>query len=122
MITIPDGTYRGQKGERQTWGLPATVLASANADDEVIYYLVKVVFDNFEDLKKQSALYTGITREGAVDNGRTAPYHPAALKYYEEGVVLYSGLPGAGANRFPSIALSPFVLLGGLRCRLNGRT
>jgi len=84
MITIPDGTYRGQTGDRETWGLPATVLASANADDEVIYYLVKVVFDNFEDLKKQSALYTGITREGAVDNGRTAPYHPAALKYYKE--------------------------------------
>jgi len=84
MITIPDGTYRGQKGDRTTWGLPATVLASADADDEVIYNLVKVVFDNFEDLKKQSSLYTGITREGAVDNGRTAPYHPAALKYYKE--------------------------------------
>ena len=84
MITILDGTYRGQKGDRETWGLPATVLASADADEEVIYYLVKVVFDNFEDLKKQSSLYTGITREGAVDNGRTAPYHPAALKYYKE--------------------------------------
>jgi len=84
MITIPDGTYKGQKGDRITWGLPATVLASANADDEVIYYLVKVVFDNFEDLKKQSSLYTGITRKSAIGNGRTAPYHPAALKYYKE--------------------------------------
>ncbi|MFV2092719.1 MAG: TAXI family TRAP transporter solute-binding subunit [Hyphomicrobiales bacterium] len=84
MVTIPDGTYKGQKGDRTTWGLPATVNASADADDEVIYYLVKVVFDNFEDLKKQSSLYTGITREGAIDNGRTAPYHPAALRYYKE--------------------------------------
>lgn len=84
MITIPAGTYKGQTEDRTTWGLPATVAASADADDEVIYNLVKVVFDNFEDLKKQSSLYTGITREGAIDNGRTAPYHPAALRYYKE--------------------------------------
>ncbi len=84
MITIPAGTYRGQDTDRTTWGLPATVLASANADDEVIYNLVKAVFDNFEGLKAQSSLYIGITREGAVTDGRSVPYHPAALRYYKE--------------------------------------
>ncbi len=84
MINIPAGTYRGQDTDRMTWGLPATVLASADADDEVIYNLVKAVFDNFEDLKLQSSLYTGITREGAVSNGRSVPYHPAALRYFQE--------------------------------------
>jgi uncharacterized protein len=83
-ITIPAGTYRGQENDRTTWGLPATVLASADADDEVIYNLVKSVFDNFEDLKKQSSIYTGATREGAVSAGRSVPYHPAALRYYKE--------------------------------------
>jgi len=84
MITIPAGTYRGQESDRTTWALPATVLASADADDEVIYNLVKAVFDNFEDLKLQSSLYAGITREGAVKAGRSVPYHPAALRYFKE--------------------------------------
>jgi uncharacterized protein len=83
-VTIPAGTYRGQDEDRVTWGLPATVLADANADDEVIYNLVKAVFDNFEDLKKQSSIYTGATREGAVTAGRSVPYHPAALRYFKE--------------------------------------
>ncbi|VAW74913.1 TRAP transporter solute receptor, TAXI family precursor, partial [hydrothermal vent metagenome] len=83
-MVIPAGTYRGQDSDATTWASPATILADANADDEVIYNLVKAVFDNFENLKKQSSIYTGATREGAVTAGRTVPYHPAALRYYKE--------------------------------------
>jgi uncharacterized protein len=83
-MTIPAGTYRGQNEDATTWAMPATILADANADDEVIYNLVKAVFDNFEDLKKQSSIYTGATREGAISAGRSVPYHPAALRYYKE--------------------------------------
>jgi uncharacterized protein len=83
-MTIPAGTYRGQEEDATTWAMPATILADANADDEVIYNLVKAVFDNFEDLKKQSSIYTGATREGSITAGRSVPYHPAALRYYKE--------------------------------------
>ncbi|MFV2037535.1 MAG: TAXI family TRAP transporter solute-binding subunit [Paracoccaceae bacterium] len=83
-MVIPAGTYRGQDSDSTTWAMPATILADVNADDEVIYNLVKAVFDNFEDLKKQSSIYTGATREGAVTAGRSVPYHPAALRYYKE--------------------------------------
>lgn len=81
---IPDGTYRGQAGELTTWGLPATLVASANADEEVIYNMVKAVFDNFEDFKAQSTLYVGVTREGAVMNGQSVPMHPGAERYFKE--------------------------------------
>ncbi|AEV36847.1 TRAP transporter solute receptor, TAXI family [Pseudovibrio sp. FO-BEG1] len=84
VSVIPDGTYRGQEGERTTWGLPATLVASADADEEVIYNMVKAVFDNFEDFKKQSTLYIGVTREGAVKNGRSVPFHPGAERYFRE--------------------------------------
>jgi len=83
-MVIPAGTYRGQEADVTTWAMPATILADANADDEVIYNLVKAVFDNFEDLKKQSSIYTGATREGAINAGRSVPYHPAAERYYRE--------------------------------------
>lgn len=81
---IPDGAYKGQQGARTTWGLPATLVASADADEEVVYNMVKSVFDNFEDFKKQSTLYIGITRDGAVKNGRSVPFHPGAERYYRE--------------------------------------
>ena len=84
VSNIPAETYRGQTDSVTTWGLPATIVASANADEEVIYNLVKAIFDNFEDFKKQSSMYVGITREGAVKNGQTAPFHPGAEKYFKE--------------------------------------
>ena len=81
---IPAGTYRGQDEERVTWGLPATMVASADADEEVVYNLVKSVFDNFEDFKVQSTLYVAVTRDGAVVNGRSVPFHPGAERYFRE--------------------------------------
>ncbi|NIA71326.1 TAXI family TRAP transporter solute-binding subunit [Pelagibius litoralis] len=81
---IPNGTYRGQTEELTTWGLPATLVASASADEEVVYNMVKAVFDNFEDFTAQSTLYVAITREGAVVNGRSVPVHPGAERYFKE--------------------------------------
>ncbi|WP_371224038.1 TAXI family TRAP transporter solute-binding subunit [Roseovarius sp. 2305UL8-3] len=82
--TIPAGTYKGQSEDAQTWGLAATVVATADTDEQVVYNLVKSVFDNFEDFKAQSTLYTYVTREGAVANSQSAPYHPGAERYYRE--------------------------------------
>jgi len=84
FYSIPADAYPGLDRDIKTWGMPATVVASAKADADVIYYMVKSVFDNFEDFKKQSAIFIGITREGAAKNGQTAPYHPGALRYFKE--------------------------------------
>ncbi|MEM1288212.1 MAG: TAXI family TRAP transporter solute-binding subunit [Pseudomonadota bacterium] len=81
---IPAETYRGQTQEVVTWGLPATLVASADADEEIIYNLVRSVFDNFEDFRAQSTLYVAVTREGAVVNGQTVPFHPGAERYFRE--------------------------------------
>ncbi|AXT34472.1 TAXI family TRAP transporter solute-binding subunit [Phaeobacter sp. LSS9] len=81
---IPAGTYRGQDEEVTTWGLSATLVATAAADEEVVYNMVKSVFDNFEDFKAQSTLYTHISREGSSVNGRSVPYHPGAERYFRE--------------------------------------
>lgn len=45
---------------------------------------MKSVFDNFEDFKAQSTLYVAVTREGAVTNGRSVPFHPGAERYFRE--------------------------------------
>lgn len=84
FYTIPAGSYKGQDKDVKTWGMPATVVASANADEDVIYQMMKAVFDNFEDFTKQSALFVGLTREGVIAGGRSAPFHKGAEKYLKE--------------------------------------
>lgn len=84
VSVIPEGIYEGQDGQVETWGIPATIVASADADEEAIYHIVKAVFDNFQDFKAQSSLYVGVTREGAVKNGKSVPYHPGAERYFKE--------------------------------------
>ena len=81
---VPAGAYKGQEKEVKTWGLPATLVASADTDEEVVYNLVKAVFDNFEAFKAQSTLYVGITPEGSVKNGQSVPFHPGAERYFRE--------------------------------------
>ena len=84
LYTIPAESYPGQTEDINTWGMPATVVASANADDEVIYMMMKAVFDNFEEFTQQSTLFVGLTREGAVANGQSAPFHDGAQRYLKE--------------------------------------
>ncbi len=83
-VVIPSGTYKGQDAEVETWGTPATIVSSAATDEEVVYNLVKAVFDDFETFKSQSPMYTAVRKEDAAAAGRTAPYHPGAERYFRE--------------------------------------
>jgi TRAP transporter TAXI family solute receptor len=83
-MVIPTGAYRGMDHDIVSWGTPGTVVASSDVPDDVIYYLVKGVFDDMETFKKQSPMYKNLTREWAVSAGKTIPYHPGAEKYYRE--------------------------------------
>jgi len=64
--------------------MPGSVLATADVPEDVIYNLVKSVFDSFESFKSQSPMYKTLTKENAATKGRSAPYHPGALKYFKE--------------------------------------
>ncbi len=83
-VVIPPGTYKGQTEEVVSWGTPATIIASADTDEEVVYYLVKAVFDDFEAFKAQSPMYNAVQLDTAAKAGRTAPYHPGAETYFRE--------------------------------------
>ena len=77
-------TYPGMTEDQKTWGPAATIIGSADADEDVIYQVVKAVFDNFNDFKKLHIAYAGLTPEGSVANGQSAPYHPGAERYFRE--------------------------------------
>lgn len=64
-------------------GVKATLVTSANVDDDVVYAITKEVFDNFEDFKALHPAYQVLTKEEML-TGLSAPIHPGALRYYEE--------------------------------------
>ncbi len=67
----------------ETFGVKATFVTSAKVSDDVVYAIVKEVFDNFETFKKLHPAYGGLTKQNMLE-GLSAPIHPGAMKYYKE--------------------------------------
>ena len=82
--TIPGGMYRGTDNDVQTFGVGATFVSSAKVPENVIYVVVKSVFDNFDEFKKLHPAFANLKKEEMVKDGLSAPLHDGAAKYYKE--------------------------------------
>ncbi len=83
-VNIPAGVYTSTTAPVQTFGGYATVVSSATVSDDVVYEVVRSVFENLEDFKALHPAYSILTPEGMITNGLSAPLHPGAVRYYEE--------------------------------------
>lgn len=81
---IPGGMYRGNDADAVTFGVGATFVSSAKVPEEVIYQVVKAVFENFDDFKKLHPAFANLKKEEMVKDGLSAPLHDGAAKYYKE--------------------------------------
>ncbi|MHC8492390.1 TAXI family TRAP transporter solute-binding subunit [Thalassospira sp. SM2505] len=84
VATIPGGMYRGNPDDVKTFGVGATFVSSTATDADVVYHVVKAVFDNFEDFKKLHPAFANLVKEEMVKDGLSAPLHDGAAKYYKE--------------------------------------
>jgi hypothetical protein len=82
--TIPGGMYRGTDEDTKTFGVGATFVSSAKVPADVIYQVVKAVFENFEDFKKLHPAFANLKKEEMIKDGLSAPLHDGAVKYYKE--------------------------------------
>ncbi len=82
--TIPGGMYPGNPDDIASWGPKATFVTDAGTSEEVVYVLVKAIFDNFDDFKKLHPAFGNLTEEQMIKDGLSAPLHPGAEKYYKE--------------------------------------
>ena len=86
--TVPAGTYAGQDTDVQTVTVKATLIVSANADEEQVYNLTKAIFDNAAAIATENGKGAELSAENAT-TGMTAPFHPGAAKYFaEQGVTV----------------------------------
>lgn len=82
--TIPGGMYRGSDADTKTFGVGATFVSSAKVPEDVIYQVVKAVFENFDDFKKLHPAFANLKKEEMIKDGLSAPLHDGAKKYYKE--------------------------------------
>jgi len=82
--TIPGGLYPGNPDAVQTYGVLATLVASAKTPPDTVYQVVKAVFDNFEEFRKLHPALAALRPENMVKDGLSAPLHEGAARYYRE--------------------------------------
>lgn len=82
--TIPGGMYRGTDADVTTFGVGATFVTSSEVSDEVVYTIVKAVFDNIDDFKGLHPAFANLVPEEMISDGLSAPIHDGAMKYYAE--------------------------------------
>ena len=82
--TVPGGMYEGSPDDIATFGVKATFVTSSAVDDDVVYEVVKAVFDNFDRFKRLHPAFENLKEEEMIKDGLSAPLHPGAAKYYTE--------------------------------------
>lgn len=82
--TIPKSTYRGMEADNKQATVMNILVASEKMDDKTAYNIVKTIFESRDDL---IAVHKD-TAEFKLENQKAAaspiPFHPGAVKYFEE--------------------------------------
>ncbi|WP_148862265.1 TAXI family TRAP transporter solute-binding subunit [Marinobacter fonticola] len=84
VATIPSGMYRGNSEDTTTFGVAATFVSSADVPEDVVYEVVKAVFENFDSFKRLHPAFENLKKEEMATDALSAPLHPGAVKYYKE--------------------------------------
>ncbi|MEL7467170.1 MAG: TAXI family TRAP transporter solute-binding subunit [Pseudomonadota bacterium] len=80
---IPAGMYNNE-ADVQTFGVGATFVSSADVPEEVVYVVVKAVFENFDQFTKLHPAFANLKPEQMIKDSLSAPLHDGAIKYYKE--------------------------------------
>lgn len=83
VADITGGLYRGNPISVRSFGVRATLVTRADMPLEIVYHMVRTVFERLDELKQQHPALKLLNREEMAGAGITAPLHQGALVYYE---------------------------------------
>jgi uncharacterized protein len=83
-MTIPAGTYETQEEDVDTLAIKMMLIADASVDEETIYQMTKVFWENLDQLETTHAIVKQMEIENAVTELAGIPLHDGAKRYYEE--------------------------------------
>ncbi|MGB9867869.1 MAG: TAXI family TRAP transporter solute-binding subunit [Bacillota bacterium] len=84
QYTIPANTYKGQTQAVKTLGVKCALICSNSLPEDVVYNLVKTMYDNLNQIKGSHKALEYLTLEKAVEGLPPVPLHPGAVKYFRE--------------------------------------
>lgn len=84
FATIPKGTYSTTYNDVTTFGVMATFVTSADTSDDLVYEVVRAVFENIEDFRKLHPAFANLDPAQMIEAGLSAPLHEGAKRYYRE--------------------------------------
>jgi TRAP transporter TAXI family solute receptor len=82
-FSIPPSTYKSIDAEVRTFGVSNVLVVPAGFDEQRAYQIVKTLFDKKAALVAAHAEARQLTLDSAIA-GSPVPFHPGALKYYNE--------------------------------------
>ena len=84
--TIKAGTYKGIDQDVKTYCLPQMWLCSASLPEELVYKIIKIIYDNDADRNAIHPMAKMYTVKNAFFGYKAVPttFHPGAIKYYKE--------------------------------------
>lgn len=85
-FVIPAGAYNGIDKDVHTYTLPQMWLCRTDLPEDLVYKILKAVYDNSEDRNAIHPMAKKYTIENAFRGSKSVPvgYHPGAIKYYKE--------------------------------------
>ena len=83
LTAIPGGVYKGVDKDVPTYAVKATVVTSERESEEVVYNVVKTVFENLDRFRKMHPAFESLQPRDMLE-GLSAPLHPGAVRYYKE--------------------------------------
>lgn len=83
LTKIPAGTYAGVNEDVPTYAVQANLVTAAETDEQLVYDLVRVVFEHLPTLRATHPAFSQLEARDMVD-GLISPIHPGALRYYRE--------------------------------------
>ncbi|MFW6147580.1 MAG: TAXI family TRAP transporter solute-binding subunit [Thermodesulfobacteriota bacterium] len=85
-LVIPAGTYSGIEKDVHTWALPQMWMCRADLSEDLVYNIIKTVYDRSEERNAIHPMAKKYVVENAFRGSKSVPvgYHPGAIKYYKE--------------------------------------
>ncbi|MGH7423476.1 MAG: TAXI family TRAP transporter solute-binding subunit, partial [Candidatus Methylomirabilales bacterium] len=83
VAAIPGGIYKGVDKDVPTFAVKATLVTSDRQPEEVVYNVVKTVFENLDRFRAMHPAFRSLQPQEML-KGLSAPLHPGALRYYKE--------------------------------------
>lgn len=82
--TVSAGSSAGVDADTNVIQAPFLVLTTESVDEETVYKVVKAIAENKDALAEAQGQFKGLSLEGMADPSLPVPYHPGAIKFYEE--------------------------------------